>query len=276
MHETDRRSAERKQAEKMYVASDGNIVLAQIAKNLGVSASKVRKWKSLDHWESLLNGAKQDGAKKKVERSTSKSKKNKVVRSTSKGRNKGGQPGNKNAAKADDSFSRIYGSCFSEEEMALVKEMPDTEELILKDQIKVLVVREHRIIKRLNEYYKSQNEKTLDTESTQETVRVFEDGTPEENEMDKAEYHREVLDEQAEGKRKPGRSRLLTRNLTNKDNYIARLEHELTTVQLAKERCIQDLMKYSLEKQKLDGNGKSDATKAWLEALMETDGETDE
>lgn len=268
-----KRSEESIEAEKLFHSGK---TIKEIAQILNVPDGRVRQWKLSQKW-----GTNNKQRKPNVR----KSKPNAVKPSV---RKKGGQPGNKsakgsgapkgnkNAAKADDSFSRIYGSCFSEEEMALVKEMPDSEELILKDQIKVLVVREHRIIKRLNEYYKSQNEKTLDTESTQETVRVFEDGTPEENEMDRAEYRRQVLDEQAEGKRKPGHGRLLTRNLTNKDNYIARLEHELTTVQLAKERCIQDLMKYSLEKQKLDGNGESDATKAWLEALMETDGETDE
>lgn len=261
-----KRSEESIKAEQMF---HEGMELVRIAEKLGVPASSVRRWKATQNWDKKPSA--------KSERSETKKVKKKKASARKRKKNKGGAPkGNKNAATADDSFSRIYGSCFNDEEMALVKEMPDAEELILKDQIKVLVVREHRIIKRLNEYYKSQEEKTLDTETTQETVRVFEDGTPEENEMDKAEYHRQVLNEQAEGKRKPGHGRLLTRNLTNKDNYIARLEHELTTVQLAKERCIQDLMKYSLEKQKLDGNGKSDATKAWLEALMETDGESDE
>ena len=68
----DKRSDERKQAEKMYLESKGSLKLVDIAEKLKVPANKVRKWKSMDGWEAKLNPTKADnGKKKQVERSTS-------------------------------------------------------------------------------------------------------------------------------------------------------------------------------------------------------------
>lgn len=290
---TDRRSEERKNAEKLYLESNGQIVLAELANKLNVSASKIRKWKTLDKWDQKLTGHTQSDEKSKkkpVERSTKKSSnkgtEKKVERSTSPSKKRGGQPGNKNAkghgAKKGNknavndrgAFARIYGSCFTEEEMAMVEAMSDNTEMVLMDQIKTLTIRETRIIKRLNQYYTDENKITLDDTIRTESKRTF-DGTEEEQEEARQKYNDMIAAAVDKGDRMPGRQYTTTTKTTNKDNYIARLEHELTTVQLAKERSIQDLMNYRLEKQKLEGNGQSDAVKAWAESLMKEWGETD-
>lgn len=68
----DKRSDERKQAEKIYLESKGSLKLVEIAEKLKVPANKVRKWKSMDGWEAKLSPTKADnGKKKQVERSTS-------------------------------------------------------------------------------------------------------------------------------------------------------------------------------------------------------------
>ncbi|MCR8961649.1 phage terminase small subunit-related protein [Brevibacillus halotolerans] len=50
------RSPNRKLAEKIYLESNGTILLKQIAEQLGVSDSQIRKWKNQDKWDEKLNG----------------------------------------------------------------------------------------------------------------------------------------------------------------------------------------------------------------------------
>lgn len=61
----DKRSDERKQAEKIYLESKGSLKLVEIAEKLKVPANKVRKWKSMDGWEAKLSPTKADNGKKK-------------------------------------------------------------------------------------------------------------------------------------------------------------------------------------------------------------------
>ena len=49
------RSPNREKAETMYLESDGNMLLKNIAEQLGVSDSQIRKWKNQDQWDSKLN-----------------------------------------------------------------------------------------------------------------------------------------------------------------------------------------------------------------------------
>ncbi|QRG68588.1 phage terminase small subunit [Brevibacillus choshinensis] len=49
------RSPNRELAEKMYLETGGTILLKQIAEQLGVSDSQVRKWKNQDKWDTKLN-----------------------------------------------------------------------------------------------------------------------------------------------------------------------------------------------------------------------------
>ncbi|TPG75592.1 hypothetical protein EEL32_23990 [Brevibacillus laterosporus] len=50
------RSPNRDKAEAMYLESGGNMLLKDIAEQLEVSDSQIRKWKNQDQWESKLNG----------------------------------------------------------------------------------------------------------------------------------------------------------------------------------------------------------------------------
>ncbi|ERM19935.1 phage terminase small subunit [Brevibacillus laterosporus] len=48
------RSPNREKAETMYLESGGNMLLKDIAEQLGVSDSQIRKWKNQDQWEAKL------------------------------------------------------------------------------------------------------------------------------------------------------------------------------------------------------------------------------
>lgn len=49
------RSQNREKAETMYLESGGNMLLKDIAEQLGVSDSQIHKWKNQDQWEAKLN-----------------------------------------------------------------------------------------------------------------------------------------------------------------------------------------------------------------------------
>ncbi len=69
-----KKSPERIKAKEMYLSSKGNIVLKDIAEELGVTDVKIRKWKNLDKWDEELKGnvpLKEN--KNKVERTIKKS-----------------------------------------------------------------------------------------------------------------------------------------------------------------------------------------------------------
>ena len=51
----DKRSEDRKRAEKLYIESKGILKLVEIAEILRVPDNKIRKWKSLDKWEEKLH-----------------------------------------------------------------------------------------------------------------------------------------------------------------------------------------------------------------------------
>ncbi|WP_143314220.1 terminase small subunit [Clostridium sp. HBUAS56017] len=50
------RSPARDKAKQMYLDANGDIVLKDIASELGVSDTQIRKWKNQDKWEDVLNG----------------------------------------------------------------------------------------------------------------------------------------------------------------------------------------------------------------------------
>lgn len=68
------KSPERLKAKELYLNAQGDIVLKDIAEQLGVTDVKIRKWKNLDKWDEELKGnvpLKEN--KKKVERTIKKS-----------------------------------------------------------------------------------------------------------------------------------------------------------------------------------------------------------
>ena len=110
----------------------GKISLKDIADKLGVSPSKVRKWKSLDNWDNKPT--------KKVERSTQKMK-----------NNLGGAPlKNQNAYKTGE-YASFFEDCFGDEEREFINnDLPSPLEQ-LNHEIKLAVVRERMVLENLKE-----------------------------------------------------------------------------------------------------------------------------
>lgn len=122
----------RKKAHELWQASNGKASLKEIADELGVLPSKVRKWKSLDKWDGTPS--------EKVERSTKKSKNNSV----------GAPPGNQNAYKTGE-YAAFMEDCLDDEEREFVnRELPSPLDQI-DHEIKLAVVRERMVMKNLAE-----------------------------------------------------------------------------------------------------------------------------
>lgn len=69
--------------------------------------------------------------------------------------------------------------------------------------------------------------------------------------------------------RLPGDMYNMQTTMENKDNMIARLEKELSTVQSKKTKAIEALAKLRLEKQKIAGESKgNEVVRAWAEAVV--------
>lgn len=269
--DADKRSEERRQAEKMFLDSNGNAKLVDIAEKLKLPPNKIRKWKSMDKWEEKLHpsGA-EKGKKKQVERSTCD--KGSVP---PKKKRAGAPKGNKNAkghhnpvpppdTTKHGGYSAVYWDTLSEEERALIEDMPKDEELLLIEQIQLFSVRERRIMTAINKYRNSDSPVALSFNQRSERKRAFD------SDEDKAEYARRISEKVKAGERLPGNDYSTFTQTENKDQIIARLESELSNVQSKKTKAIEALAKLHLENRKLDGDSKgNEVVREWTQRVLE-------
>ena len=121
------------QAKAMYLKG---MKLVEIASQLNLPEGTVRRWKSTHKWDS-------ERSDKNNERSDKKS--------------RGGQPGNKNAtgppgnknAVTTGEFETLLFDCLEPEEKQLAAAVPNDKEQLLFQEIKLLTVRERRMLKRI-------------------------------------------------------------------------------------------------------------------------------
>lgn len=123
------RDPNRNKAFEIYKKHGGKIDLVEIASQLNISPGTIRGWKSKDSWDIQLNGT----LRKNTERSK---------------RRKGGQPGNKNAVKTGEFETLFFDTLNPEEKQLAAMVQPDKEQLLLQE-IRLLTVREHRMLKRI-------------------------------------------------------------------------------------------------------------------------------
>ncbi len=268
---TDRRSVERKEAERLYLESKGNMKLVEIAEKLKLPDNKIRKWKSLDGWEAKLHLTTEKNSKKKqVERSTSKKGSVPPKRGAPKGnKNAKGASGNPSPKKPvkHGGYTPVFKDALDEDEQGLICEVPEDEEKLLLEQIQLFSIRERRILKAINKYRGQNGDVAVADVTRFEEKRAFKDKEEE------AEYDRRQQKKVDNEKRLPGKSYNIQTHTSNKDLIIARLEQELSTVQRAKTKAIEALAKLHLEKQKLEGDtSTNDIVKSWVEKVTKERG----
>lgn len=275
--DSDRRSAERKEAERLYLESKGSLKLVEIAEKMKLPDNKIRKWKSLDGWEAKLHPVTEKKSKKKsVERSTSKKGSVPHKRGAPKGnQNAKGGAGNPNpkqrifpdAAVKHGGYKPVFMDALDEDEQELVDNVPDDEEKLLIEQIQLFSIRERRILKAINKY------RSMNGDVAVADVTRFEEKRAFKNKDEEDEYDKRRKKKVDKGEILPGKSYSIQTHTTNKDMVIARLEQELSTVQGKKTKAIEALYKLRVEKAKSENSG-NDTVDDWISAVIgEEEGE---
>ena len=254
------RNPNRDKAMKIWL-DNTNIAIKEIASMLGESESTVRKWKSTDQWERVKKNAPK---KRSNKRGAPKGSKN------AKGNIGGGAPENNTNAQTHGGYSKIYWDMLTDEERAMLEDMPRSEEDMLIDQIKLLSVRERRLMQIINYY------RTATTDEgkpkTQFTVSV---NTNQENKVFHSPEDEALYKEIARKKIEEEKISYLfdkvqiSQTSESAHNIIQRLERELTSVQNAKTRAIAELARLHLEKAKMDNQSDNNAVvDDWVAAVM--------
>ncbi|EPL0729861.1 phage terminase small subunit, partial [Acinetobacter baumannii] len=219
----------RDEAKKIWLDSGGKKVLKELASELNVSDSQIRKWKSVDKWAEELKG------------NVTKSNSNVTNKGgappgnkNAKG-NKGGSPpkGNKNAIKTGE-YETIFADMLSDEEKDIYSNMNDDPFFILNDEIRLLKVRQFRMMKRIKEA-----EKGLNDEEVERLQQLRKIKTPVEKDGRKLEIKREVMQDVQ-----------VTRKTFRKLDDILAIEDALTRVSNQLTKSIKQLNELSLSQDK--------------------------
>lgn len=191
-------------------------------------------------------------------------------------RKKGAPPGNKNAEGAGapegnqnalkhGGYSAVYWEVLSEEEKAMIEDIPTDEEALLIEQIQLFSVRERRLMMIIKE----QKEKAGKSGLYVAGVINFEDKRKFKDKEEEELYTEAVMKKIKSGDRLPGTKYSTQTSTGSTVDLIARLERELTSVQGKKTKAIDSLIRLRLENRKLDDAGKgNELVDDWIASIM--------
>ncbi len=153
----------------------------------------------------------------------------------------------------------MYWDTLDDEELDLIGNMDDAEEQQLIMQLQMFSVRERRLMKSIKRYREMETENHgLSIKAVSKTKKL-EDIANIEGEILGSEKYKKVTET----------------SVTNTEaviNSIIVLEAELTKVQKAKTKAIETLVKYRLEKAKLESENSGDeAVDDWIAAVLGED-----
>lgn len=203
------------QAKEMFLAGKK---LIEIAETLGIPEGTVRCWKNRYGWgNAALQKEKCNVARK---RGGQPGNKNAV------GHGGTGPPGNKNAVTTGE-FETLLFDCLDLDERRLANAVPADKEQLLLQEIRLLTVREHRMLKRIDDLQKSEE--------------YFNNG--------------ELAEGMTMVSRKQGfdKGKLTDlKDFQGKLGQIQNIEDALTRVQARKQRAIEALHKFGFEDARLE------------------------
>ena len=205
------------EAKELY---DKGLKLIEIAKELDVPVGTVRSWKNRQCWDNAtLQKKKRNVAKQK-----------------------GGQPGNKNAAGnkggaapeknknavTTGEFETLLFDCLEPEERQLAAAVPPDKEQLLLQEIRLLTVRERRMLKRIDLLRTSMDDSgEVSGDETGMTAVGHKKGLEKDKETDLTEYR-------------------------GKLGQIQNIEDALTRVQARKQAAIDSLHRYGVDDARLE------------------------
>lgn len=152
------RSPNRDKAFELWKESGKNRTLKEIAQELGVSESQVRKWKNLDKWDeaqALPNITKSIG-------NEAESKGNVTIEEKTPKRKRGGQKGNQNRY-VHGLYANPTMDMIPQEELNRLSQMNfDNPAELLIDEIMLLTSRERQLLESIQKYQDQKNGLSLD------------------------------------------------------------------------------------------------------------------
>lgn len=154
------RDPRRDQAREIWLKSNGEKLLKDIAEELGVSDSQIRKWKSQDKWAEELKGN-VTNAKSNVTNRGGAPPGNQNAKGN-KGNKQASPPsGNKNALKTGE-YETIFADYLTEEEKDLYSNLNDDPFFVMSEEVRLLKIRQRRMMKRIADAEAGLNERELE------------------------------------------------------------------------------------------------------------------
>ncbi|EPI5742707.1 phage terminase small subunit [Enterococcus faecalis] len=259
-----KRDPRRDEAKKIWLDSGGKKVLKELASELNVSDSQIRKWKSVDKWAEELKG--------NVTKSNSNVTNKGGAPSGNKNAkgNKGGSPpkGNKNAIKTGE-YETIFADMLSDEEKDIYSNMNDDPFFILEEEIRILKIRQYRMLKRIKDAEAGLNDEEV--ERLQQLRKVKE---PSVIDGKMVTVKREVLkDVQVTRKtfRKLDDILAIEDALTRVSNQLIKVikqQKELLSTDKKSLLMEAQIEKIKLETDKLSGGSSNDEADSWKQAVI--------
>lgn len=208
------------QAEKLF--REGK-KLIEIADALDVPEGTVRSWKNRYHWDNDANATLH-----KRKRNVAKAKGGQPGNQNAVGNRGGAAPeGNKNAVTTGE-FETLLFDCLEPEERQLAAAVPPDKEQLLLQEIRLLTVREHRMLKRIDLLRTSMDDSgEVSGDETGMTAVGHKKGLEKDKETDLTEY-------------------------CDKLGQIQNIEDALTRVQARKQAAIDSLHRYGVDDARLE------------------------
>lgn len=180
------RDPRRDEAKRIWLESNGEKQLKEIASELNVSDSQVRKWKSQDKWSAELKSNITNG-KSNVTNQGGAPIGNQNAKGN-KGNSRASPPvGNKNALKTGE-YETIFFETLSDEEKDIYSNLNNDPSFVLSEEIRLLKIRQLRMMKRIQ-----QAEAGLNDEEIERLQQLRKIKTPIEKDGKKLEIKREVM-----------------------------------------------------------------------------------
>ncbi|EHD3774712.1 small subunit of terminase [Enterococcus faecalis] len=144
-----KRDPRRDQAKEIWLKSNGKKVLKELANELNVSDSQIRKWKSIDKWADELKGN-VTNSKSNVTNKGGAPPGNKNAIGNKGNKNASAPKQNKNAVKTGE-FETIFADLLSDEEKDIYSTVNDDPFFVLEEEIRILKIRQYRMLKRIKD-----------------------------------------------------------------------------------------------------------------------------
>lgn len=261
------RDPRRDEAKRIWLESNGEKQLKEIASELNVSDSQVRKWKSQDKWSAELKSNVTNG-KSNVTNQGGAPIGNQNAKGN-KGNSRASPPvGNKNALKTGE-YETIFFETLSEEEKDIYSSLNDDPSFVLSEEIRLLKIRQFRMMKRIQ-----QAEAGLNDEEVERLQQLRKIKTPIEKNGKKLEIKREVMqDVQISRKthRKIDDILSIEDSLTRISNQLAKAIKQMNELYMNEYRT--DLIKAQTDKiqaetNEIGGNNSGEEIEEWKQAVL--------